>query len=208
MSELKILSHLGSHDNIVNLLGACTQGGATNSFLYLYFHTRRSTWLGECHWLTKSVIPLLCSTTGPMLMITEYCSHGDLLNFLRGKAKLFLDSTLSGPGVPEVSGDSDHYKNTCSQESRVRRWAELITNMPLVSTHSPFSNQRHGFWVSESAPKREMRNRCEAQVSVSTHVLYTVNQVTKLCILLPSDLLCPHFMHCSLWCHIKIYILY
>uniref|UniRef100_A0A8C7LJ86 receptor protein-tyrosine kinase n=1 Tax=Oncorhynchus kisutch TaxID=8019 RepID=A0A8C7LJ86_ONCKI len=80
MSELKILSHLGCHDNIVNLLGACTQGG-------------------------------------PMLMITEYCSHGDLLNFLRGKAKLFLDSILSGPGVP---GDSDHYKNTCSQESRVR----------------------------------------------------------------------------------------
>lgn len=27
MSELKILSYLGNHDNIVNLLGACTQGG-------------------------------------------------------------------------------------------------------------------------------------------------------------------------------------
>uniref|UniRef100_A0A8C8CLK8 receptor protein-tyrosine kinase n=1 Tax=Oncorhynchus tshawytscha TaxID=74940 RepID=A0A8C8CLK8_ONCTS len=90
MSELKILSHLGCHDNIVNLLGACTQGG-------------------------------------PMLMITEYCSHGDLLNFLRGKAKLFLDSILSGPGVP---GDSDHYKNTCSQESR--------SQLTLLS---PFSHQ-------------------------------------------------------------------
>lgn len=30
MSELKILSHLGYHDNIVNLLGACTQGGKDN----------------------------------------------------------------------------------------------------------------------------------------------------------------------------------
>lgn len=29
MCELKILSHLGSHANIVNLLGACTQGGTT-----------------------------------------------------------------------------------------------------------------------------------------------------------------------------------
>uniref|UniRef100_A0A4W3HV00 receptor protein-tyrosine kinase n=1 Tax=Callorhinchus milii TaxID=7868 RepID=A0A4W3HV00_CALMI len=27
MSELKILSHLGQHNNVVNLLGACTQGG-------------------------------------------------------------------------------------------------------------------------------------------------------------------------------------
>uniref|UniRef100_A0A8C7K2K6 receptor protein-tyrosine kinase n=1 Tax=Oncorhynchus kisutch TaxID=8019 RepID=A0A8C7K2K6_ONCKI len=53
MSELKILSHLGSHDNIVNLL------------------------LDTC-------------THRPMLMITEYCSYGDLLNFLHGKAKLFL----------------------------------------------------------------------------------------------------------------------
>lgn len=27
MSELKIMSHLGHHENIVNLLGACTCGG-------------------------------------------------------------------------------------------------------------------------------------------------------------------------------------
>lgn len=27
MSELKVLSYLGSHMNIVNLLGACTVGG-------------------------------------------------------------------------------------------------------------------------------------------------------------------------------------
>lgn len=31
MSELKILSHLGHHKNIVNLLGACTYGGQTAS---------------------------------------------------------------------------------------------------------------------------------------------------------------------------------
>ncbi|XP_072315782.1 macrophage colony-stimulating factor 1 receptor 2, partial [Eucyclogobius newberryi] len=53
MSELKILSHIGFHHNIVNLLGACTTGG-------------------------------------PMLMITEYCRHGDLLNFLRTRARHFL----------------------------------------------------------------------------------------------------------------------
>lgn len=31
MSELKIMSHLGPHLNVVNLLGACTKGG-TNLF--------------------------------------------------------------------------------------------------------------------------------------------------------------------------------
>lgn len=27
MSELKMLTHIGHHDNIVNLLGACTESG-------------------------------------------------------------------------------------------------------------------------------------------------------------------------------------
>ncbi|XP_078142667.1 macrophage colony-stimulating factor 1 receptor 2 isoform X2 [Centroberyx gerrardi] len=79
MSELKILSHLGYHDNIVNLLGACTRGG-------------------------------------PMLMITEYCSHGDLLNLLRGRAQDFLAAILS---VEEVEGE-ELYKNMAAQQARIR----------------------------------------------------------------------------------------
>ncbi|XP_035522659.1 macrophage colony-stimulating factor 1 receptor 2-like [Morone saxatilis] len=79
MTELKILSHLGYHDNIVNLLGACTQGG-------------------------------------PMLMITEYCSHGDLLNFLRAHAQDFMASILS---VDEVTGEA-FYKNVAGQHARLR----------------------------------------------------------------------------------------
>ncbi|XP_069753931.1 macrophage colony-stimulating factor 1 receptor-like [Narcine bancroftii] len=50
MSELKILSHLGQHTHVVNLLGACT-------------------------------------LRGPVLVITEYCCYGDLLNFLKQKAQ-------------------------------------------------------------------------------------------------------------------------
>lgn len=34
MSELKVLSYLGNHMNIVNLLGACTVGGATALLSY------------------------------------------------------------------------------------------------------------------------------------------------------------------------------
>ncbi|CAJ1063162.1 macrophage colony-stimulating factor 1 receptor 2-like [Xyrichtys novacula] len=79
MSELKILSHLGYHDNIVNLLGACTRGG-------------------------------------PMLMITEYCSHGDLLNFLRAHSQDFMLSVLS---VDEVVGGA-FYKNMAALEARLR----------------------------------------------------------------------------------------
>ncbi|XP_036409962.1 platelet-derived growth factor receptor alpha isoform X1 [Megalops cyprinoides] len=53
MSELKIMTHLGPHLNIVNLLGACTK-------------------------------------SGPIYIITEYCLHGDLVNYLHKNRDSFL----------------------------------------------------------------------------------------------------------------------
>ncbi|XP_026887973.2 KIT proto-oncogene, receptor tyrosine kinase b [Electrophorus electricus] len=73
MSELKVLSYLGNHMNIVNLLGACTVGG-------------------------------------PILVITEYCCYGDLLNFLRRKRDAFF-SFKTGDG---------YYKNLLSQTQPLR----------------------------------------------------------------------------------------
>ncbi|XP_035265075.1 macrophage colony-stimulating factor 1 receptor isoform X1 [Anguilla anguilla] len=80
ISELKILSHLGQHKNIVNLLGACTHGG-------------------------------------PVLVITEYCCHGDLLNFLRGKAETFLNCVMTMPEIPEETGV---YKNLSTEKKYIR----------------------------------------------------------------------------------------
>ncbi|RVE76452.1 hypothetical protein OJAV_G00007680 [Oryzias javanicus] len=73
MSELKVLSYLGNHVNIVNLLGACTVGG-------------------------------------PLLVITEYCCYGDLLNFLRRKRESFLNSQV---------GDG-YYRNVSNQTETTR----------------------------------------------------------------------------------------
>lgn len=82
MSELKIMSHLGQHENIVNLLGACTHGG-------------------------------------PVLVITEYCCYGDLLNFLRKKADAMLGPSLSlDQDTPEVISA---YKNIHLEKKYVRR---------------------------------------------------------------------------------------
>lgn len=77
MSELKIMSHLGQHNNIVNLLGACTHGG-------------------------------------PVLVITEYCCYGDLLNFLRRKAEATLGPSLS-------PGQDPGYKNIHVEKKYSRR---------------------------------------------------------------------------------------
>uniref|UniRef100_A0A8C9KDH1 Macrophage colony-stimulating factor 1 receptor n=1 Tax=Panthera tigris altaica TaxID=74533 RepID=A0A8C9KDH1_PANTA len=81
MSELKIMSHLGQHENIVNLLGACTHGG-------------------------------------PVLVITEYCCYGDLLNFLRRQAEAMLGPSLSVGQDPEAGAG---YKNIHLEKKYVRR---------------------------------------------------------------------------------------
>lgn len=55
MSELKMLTHVGHHANIVNLLGACTE-------------------------------------TGPIYLIFQYCSYGDLLNYLKRNSERYHKS--------------------------------------------------------------------------------------------------------------------
>ncbi|XP_008564126.1 PREDICTED: macrophage colony-stimulating factor 1 receptor [Galeopterus variegatus] len=109
MSELKIMSHLGQHENIVNLLGACTHGG-------------------------------------PVLVITEYCCYGDLLNFLRRKAEAMLGSSLS-PGQDPEGGTG--YKNINLEKKYVRRDSgfssqgmDTYVEMRPVSTSSNDSSEQ------------------------------------------------------------------
>ncbi|XP_054424162.1 macrophage colony-stimulating factor 1 receptor [Pteronotus mesoamericanus] len=104
MSELKIMSHLGQHENIVNLLGACTHGG-------------------------------------PVLVITEYCCYGDLLNFLRKKAEAMLGPSLS-------PGQDPGYKNIHLEKKYARRDSgfssqgmDTYVEMRPVSTSSDSSEQ-------------------------------------------------------------------
>lgn len=60
--------------------------------------------------------------SGPMLMITEYCSYGDLLNFLRTRAQDFMASILS---ADEMEGDP-FYKNMATLYGRLRRYEALV----------------------------------------------------------------------------------
>ncbi|NXL87860.1 CSF1R factor, partial [Alectura lathami] len=125
MSELKIMSHLGHHENIVNLLGACTYGG-------------------------------------PILVITEYCRYGDLLNFLRKKAESIIiqDSAL------DTSLDSTaDYKNVDLEKKYIRsdsgfasQGLETYVEMRPVSSSSSASSdsaQARGRSSEEEGETRE-----------------------------------------------------
>lgn len=65
---------------------------------------------------------LLSVPPGPMLMITEYCSHGDLLNFLRARAQDFMASILS---ADEMEGEP-FYKNMATLYGRLRRYEASV----------------------------------------------------------------------------------
>lgn len=87
MSELKVLSYLGNHMNIVNLLGACTVGGAAAML-------SSTLWSETEKFLQNVVVNRASLSAGPTLVITEYCCFGDLLNFLRRKRESFICSKL------------------------------------------------------------------------------------------------------------------
>lgn len=122
MSELKILSHLGHHKNIVNLLGACTYGGQTAACIcsvargnLLYSSNLHATVFS----LVERAMPWCVSPSGPVLVITEYCSLGDLLNFLRQKAETFEKFVMS---IPDITEGSNDYKNVCMERQFIRRY--------------------------------------------------------------------------------------
>ncbi|XP_048398335.1 mast/stem cell growth factor receptor Kit-like [Stegostoma tigrinum] len=98
MSELKVLSHLGQHINIVNLLGACTIGG-------------------------------------PVLVITEYCCFGDLLNFLRRKRDSFV-----WPEHKEQDMAKTQYENIPSLRNTERNGSGSYMEMKPSCTALP---QKH-----------------------------------------------------------------
>ncbi|KAM9375535.1 macrophage colony-stimulating factor 1 receptor [Pholidichthys leucotaenia] len=118
MSELKILSHLGYHKNIVNLLGACTYGG-------------------------------------PVLVITEYCSLGDLLNFLRQNAETFVNLVMN---IPNIIEDTD-YKNLAHQKQFIRSDSGISSessssylemrpsNLPNVESSNDSLCKESGDWL-------------------------------------------------------------
>ncbi|XP_030010098.1 macrophage colony-stimulating factor 1 receptor 2 [Sphaeramia orbicularis] len=156
MSELKILSHLGYHDNIVNLLGACTRGG-------------------------------------PMLMITEYCCHGDLLNFLRSEAHDFVASILN---VGEVT-EEVFYKNMTSLNARLRSDSGISCSsdyqemQPVLSpgqtqsgvlTHSLSVEDlmRFSYQVAQGLDFLSTRNCIHRDVA-ARNVLLTDRRIAKIC---------------------------
>lgn len=68
-------------------------------------------------------------------MITEYCSYGDLLNFLRAHAQDFVASILS---ADEIEGEP-FYKNMATLYGRFRRYQDLLVPKMNILSNVGFS---------------------------------------------------------------------
>lgn len=55
---------------------------------------------------------------GPVLVITEYCSLGDLLNFLRYKAETFVNFVMT---MQDAVENGCEYKNVGAERHFIRR---------------------------------------------------------------------------------------
>ncbi|NXQ11009.1 CSF1R factor, partial [Peucedramus taeniatus] len=128
MSELKIMSHLGHHENIVNLLGACTCGG-------------------------------------PVLVITEYCRYGDLLNFLRKKTESIImqDSALdtsidSAADYKNIELEKKYIRSDSSFSSQgVETYVEMRPVSSSSSSAASDSAQVRGRSLEEDEAREDLR---------------------------------------------------
>ncbi|CAG06278.1 unnamed protein product, partial [Tetraodon nigroviridis] len=99
MSELKIMSHLGPHLNIVNLLAACTKHGEVKNLHQLcQYHV---------HEYSHNTI-VSPNQSGPLYLVTEYCRYGDLVDYLHRNKHTFLQYYLdkNQDGGSLISGGS------------------------------------------------------------------------------------------------------
>uniref|UniRef100_A0A8C6TGE0 receptor protein-tyrosine kinase n=1 Tax=Neogobius melanostomus TaxID=47308 RepID=A0A8C6TGE0_9GOBI len=150
MSELKILSYIGFHQNIVNLLGACTTGG-------------------------------------PMLMITEYCHHGDLLNFLRTRVHHFLSEQempykntrlRSDSGIS--CGSEDHEMKALRQGPRVGQGLDPVSDMETADSVSVLDLMRFSLEVAQGLDFLSSKNCIHRDVA-ARNVLLSEHRIAKIC---------------------------
>lgn len=154
MSELKIMSHLGPHLNIVNLLGACTKQGNVPQILP---NIKQQALLLLCGEL-KCLYPL--TREGPLYLVTEYCRYGDLVDYLHRNKQSFLqhyankNHLINGndglicldTDVPSGKGyanSSHHTRNAlavkCIKKSKIWKWP-MIPNLWTIASKSAISH--------------------------------------------------------------------
>lgn len=88
---MEMMKMIGKHKNIINLLGACTQGGRSGG---RWAHW----WMGLPSLTASLTVPVL---PGPLYVLVEYAAKGNLREFLRARRPPGMDYSFDACRLPE-----------------------------------------------------------------------------------------------------------
>lgn len=119
VSEMKILIYLGSHLNVVSLLGACTKQMSKDKWKHLL-----SSWLG----LNFEYLHI-----GELFIIIEYCPFGNLQNYLSKHRQGFIN-LVDGLGNMKSDTDTKEIPHVSQHETeRHNPYEELLPDRRLAT---------------------------------------------------------------------------
>lgn len=128
---MEMMKMIGKHKNIINLLGACTQDGedvrAGGLTLSLGGRDPRA-----------GVWPLTRCPTGPLYVIVEYASKGNLREYLQARRPPGMEYCYNPARVPE---EQLSFKDLVSCAYQVARGMEYLASKKVRGSRGGGSTQ-------------------------------------------------------------------
>ncbi|NXD65126.1 FGFR1 factor, partial [Eolophus roseicapillus] len=119
ISEMEMMKMIGKHKNIINLLGACTQDGEAGKGLTL--HPQGPELLLHD--------PTSHPTIGPLYVIVEYASKGNLREYLQARRPPGMEYCYNPTRVPE---EQLSFKDLVSCAYQVARGMEYLASKKCI----------------------------------------------------------------------------
>ncbi len=131
VSEMEMMKMIGKHKNIINLLGACTQDGEAP------MHSGRmisSVINSDLKVTLRSVL-----LAGPLYVLVEYASKGNLREYLRARRPPGMDYSFDTCKIPD---EQLTFKDLVSCAYQVARGMEYLASQK-VSCHDAVALKLH-----------------------------------------------------------------
>ena len=110
--ELKILIYLGSHVNVVNLLGACTKSISKGEIKNQNLKLNIKSFYGHFFYFAEE-----------LLVIIDYCRFGNLQTYLTQQRETFIDQLNEFGDLPsrsEAAGEMELFKRYVNNYENIK----------------------------------------------------------------------------------------
>lgn len=130
VSEMEMMKMIGKHKNIINLLGACTQDGEAA-------HPGRTPVRPSVRGRSDGE---RVSPAGPLYVLVEYASKGNLREYLRARRPPGMDYSFDTCKIPD---EQLTFKDLVSCAYQVARGMEYLASQKVGPSRSLSAAPRH-----------------------------------------------------------------